>query len=251
MVSSSSDIEVIGHEGGGTAPGNTLTAIQQGLDGGADVIEIDVHLTSDGHLITCHEAADHSIEVSGCPVEEQPLSNLQDVYPEAYLPEAYHDEDVLLIRDLLTDTLKGVPLILDVKNALLPPDTSDDLLDSLLELTDLDAWDENVCVASFDHKLLYKLKKHRPEVRLGMTSGSNSLLQREELDRLSPDIWLMHWRYAGVGAVELTEQRGVKLFPWVINKKPLAMKALSVGVNGVVTDHPKRIRETIQSFQSG
>ena len=47
---------IVGHRGAaGLAPENTLAAIERGIEAGADMVEIDIHLTSDGYLIVCHD----------------------------------------------------------------------------------------------------------------------------------------------------------------------------------------------------
>lgn len=46
------------HQGGAReAPSNTLYAMHQGMAAGADGIELDVHLTSDGVLVCAHDAS--------------------------------------------------------------------------------------------------------------------------------------------------------------------------------------------------
>lgn len=47
---------IIGHRGGaGMAPENSLKCIEKGIQVGADIIEIDIHLTKDGKLVVCHD----------------------------------------------------------------------------------------------------------------------------------------------------------------------------------------------------
>ena len=46
----------IGHRGAkGHAPENTLISFQTAMDLGVDGIELDVHLTSDNHLVVIHD----------------------------------------------------------------------------------------------------------------------------------------------------------------------------------------------------
>ena len=48
----------VAHRGAaGLAPENTLAAFQAGLEHGADALELDVHLSRDGHLVVIHDAA--------------------------------------------------------------------------------------------------------------------------------------------------------------------------------------------------
>lgn len=49
-------LTLVAHRGGADlAPENTLTCIQKGMQAGADMIEIDIHLTKDNKLIVCHD----------------------------------------------------------------------------------------------------------------------------------------------------------------------------------------------------
>ena len=44
------------HRGGAReAPSNTILAMRQALAAGATALEVDVHPTSDGHLVVCHD----------------------------------------------------------------------------------------------------------------------------------------------------------------------------------------------------
>src|SRR5437763_4659952 len=44
------------HQGGaGEAPSSTLLALRRAVQAGADALELDVHATSDGELVVCHD----------------------------------------------------------------------------------------------------------------------------------------------------------------------------------------------------
>lgn len=50
------DMEIIGHRGGASiGPENTLACYKKGIEAGADMIEIDIHLTKDSRIIVCHD----------------------------------------------------------------------------------------------------------------------------------------------------------------------------------------------------
>ena len=46
---------VVAHRGAGPAPENTMEAYRLAVEMGADAIELDVHLTSDGKLAVIHD----------------------------------------------------------------------------------------------------------------------------------------------------------------------------------------------------
>jgi len=61
------DMKIIAHRGGASlAPENTLTCYRKGIEAGADMIETDIHLTRDGHIVVCHdERVDRTTDGSG------------------------------------------------------------------------------------------------------------------------------------------------------------------------------------------
>ena len=49
-------MEIIGHRGGASiGPENTLACFRKGIEAGADMIEIDIHLTKDKKIVICHD----------------------------------------------------------------------------------------------------------------------------------------------------------------------------------------------------
>ncbi len=49
-------LSIIAHRGGaGLGVENTLSCIERGIAAGADAVEVDVHVTSDGEVVVCHD----------------------------------------------------------------------------------------------------------------------------------------------------------------------------------------------------
>jgi len=72
------------HQGGAwEAPSSTLHAIRSALDAGATAIELDVHATSDGQLVVCHDATvDRTTEGTGriAELSAAELATLDNAY---------------------------------------------------------------------------------------------------------------------------------------------------------------------------
>lgn len=62
---------IIGHRGGaGIGAENSLSCLKRGIDTGADMIEIDLHQTSDGVLVVNHDpTVDRTTNGSGCSAD--------------------------------------------------------------------------------------------------------------------------------------------------------------------------------------
>ena len=56
---------IVGHRGASAhAPENTLAAFRRGIEDGAQVLECDVHLSADGHVVVMH---DETIDRTAAP----------------------------------------------------------------------------------------------------------------------------------------------------------------------------------------
>ena len=64
---STKDLTITAHRGGALLGAeNSLECIRKGLDAGASSIEIDVHITADGHIVVCHDpTVDRTTNSSG------------------------------------------------------------------------------------------------------------------------------------------------------------------------------------------
>ncbi len=123
------------HQGGAwERPSSTLAAIAHALDAGATGIELDVHATSDGELVVCHDTTvDRTTEATG-KIADHTLAELRaldnaywfipgaDVTPDRPPPDypyrgrAPGDRDygIATLREIL-ERFPGVVLNLDIK----------------------------------------------------------------------------------------------------------------------------------------
>lgn len=74
-------LAIVAHRGGAELGlENTLSCIEKGLAAGADAIEIDVHLTKDGHLVVCHdETADRTTDGTGA-IRDMTLEQIRQLH---------------------------------------------------------------------------------------------------------------------------------------------------------------------------
>lgn len=83
-------LQIVGHRGAkGVAPENTLSSFQAALDAGVDMIELDVHLSKDGHLVVIHDPAlDRTTDGQGM-VGDLTLAELKALNAAAQFPGSH------------------------------------------------------------------------------------------------------------------------------------------------------------------
>jgi glycerophosphoryl diester phosphodiesterase len=116
---------VIGHRGNAMfAPENTLVSVAQGVESGADAIEIDVHLSADGEVVVIHDATlDRTTSGSGA-VAHKTLAQLRQLDAGARFTNdrggtyPWRDQDIRIptLPELL-NTFPHVPFVIEIKAA--------------------------------------------------------------------------------------------------------------------------------------
>ena len=109
---------ITGHRGGGVlAPENTLAAIAKGFEVGADLFEVDIHLTSDGHAVILHDdTVDRTTNGAGS-ISSMTLAQVKSLDAGSWFGPQYAGEQIPTLTEAL-DFIDGRGrLLLDVKVA--------------------------------------------------------------------------------------------------------------------------------------
>ncbi|MBL9165179.1 MAG: hypothetical protein JNL18_20805 [Planctomycetaceae bacterium] len=110
--------QIMGHRAGGTlAPENTLAAVAKGFEVGIDLIEIDLHLTSDGHAVVLHDdTVDRTTNGTG-PVSSKTLAQVKALDAGSWFSPQYAGEKIPTLTELLQYVDGRARILLDVKVA--------------------------------------------------------------------------------------------------------------------------------------
>jgi glycerophosphoryl diester phosphodiesterase len=227
---------LVAHRGAsGDYPENTLLAFEQGLEQGADAVELDVRLSADGVPVVIHDRdLDRTTDGSG-PVGQFTADELErfDAGAEQRIPRL---EEVLVVLDT-------VPLIVELKEAVAAQPVADVLHRHGAE--------DRVLVGSFDKEAL------KP---FGGTAICCAASRRE-----TAVFWLgsrAGWAPRGPGYSAFTvpvqygkvtvvdesfarcaARRGKPVHVWTIDDRSEAERLRTIGVRGIITNFPERMRD--------
>jgi glycerophosphoryl diester phosphodiesterase len=139
-----------------------MAAFREAIRLGADGIEFDVQLTSDGQLVVMHDATvDRTTNGHGA-VFEMTLAEIEALDAGAWFDERFIGERVPTLADVLA--LDGVDFELEFK------DYGTKLLRSVLEAVDAAGVFDRVKFTGWNLPLLAMLKSERPTARVGLFS---------------------------------------------------------------------------------
>jgi glycerophosphoryl diester phosphodiesterase len=222
----------IGHRGAnGYEPENTMVSFQKAIEMGADGIELDVHLSADGHLIVIHdETIDRTTNGKGAvnqlTMQELKLFRINEKYEIPTLDQVF---------DLVD---KRCFINIELKNQ--------DTAEQVVQLIEYYISDKNwnytrFLVSSFDWNALQQIRFSNEDIRIGVLTETDmdlaiSFARFIKAETLHPDFQLLTNEYTAK-----IQEKGIRVFPWTVNDKEDIQKMKSFKVDGIITDFLDRI----------
>jgi glycerophosphoryl diester phosphodiesterase len=224
------------HRGGASdAPENTMPAFEYAVGLGYRYVETDVQTTADGVLVAFH---DNDLQrTCGRPgkISQLPWSDVRTAMVDGAAP-------IPLLEDLL-GAWPELRVNIDCKsNPAVPA-----LVAALRRTEALD----RVCVASFNDRRLRRLRRELgPQSCTALGPGAVAGLRFGRFHRsagLAAQVPVRSGRITVTdsGFVERAHRRGVQVHVWTIDDAPEMHRLLDLGVDGLMTDRPKVLREVL------
>jgi len=197
---------------------NTLPGFLVALEHGADAIELDVHVTSDGEVVVHHDhvVAGHVIASSFWP----DLSGL-DLGGGLSIPRLADVLNAIGERATAYIELKG----LHIEQAVIGIATQHG---------------HRFALHSFDPDAIERVKRKAPDLARGILLDRDTPNAADELrrvvTRLRPrDVW-PHWSLVDDALMRTARDQGVRIIPWTVNSAETARTLAALGVDGICTD---------------
>jgi len=235
---------VLAHRGASLVqPENTLPAFEAAIAAGADGVELDVRLTSDGVAVVLHDV-DVSVTTDGHGlVNELPFAQVRalNVGREGEPPTAVPS---------LGETLRALSgracLDVEIKNLPGEPDyepTRERCADEVVRLLDELAFDGPVVVSSFNPSAIDRVRNLRPDLATGLLTiepvdpraALRPVLERGHRVVLPAVAALLD---AGGGFVRESHDEGVRVGTWTVDDPQTIARLFEWGVDAVVTNDP-------------
>ncbi|HNV70311.1 MAG TPA: glycerophosphodiester phosphodiesterase family protein [Candidatus Ozemobacteraceae bacterium] len=274
----------IAHRGArSVAPENTMAAFQVAVERfGADMVELDVHLSKDGVPIVIHDddlvrttnaeevypdrapwlVADFTaaellmLDAGSWFVEKDPFGQIKaGAVPAADVAE-YKSGRIRLptLRTVLIwAARKGVRLNVEIKDF---PVFYPGIVEKIVTEIRRAKLEQNVIISSFNHQALVDMQKVAPEIETGALNEDPVYpLKPYLVDLLQVKAYHPSFEVLGEKSVDYrrhgrmrtdivqeAQQAGLKVNVWTVND-PAKMKSLiEAGVDGIITDFPQTLR---------
>ncbi|UUF15924.1 MULTISPECIES: glycerophosphodiester phosphodiesterase [Flavobacterium] len=212
-------------------PENTLQAFQKALNLNSDGIELDVHLSSDEHIIVIHdETIDRTTNGKGL-VNNFTLAELKSFLIDGkyQIPTLNEVFDLIDKKCLINIELKGLG-------------TPSKVVSLIKEYISEKDWNYNhFIVSSFDWNMLEETSKLNPKIAIGVLTEENldtalAFAEKIKAKAINPDFHLLNPEN-----VSKIQEKRFLVFPWTVNSKEDIQKVKSYKVDGIISDNPDKI----------
>jgi glycerophosphoryl diester phosphodiesterase len=242
---------VIAHRGDSAhRPENTLASFQSALEVGAGIVELDVQLSRDGHVVVIHDPTVDRTTSGRGPVGSLTLAELRALsagYPERF-GTRYAGQRIPTLGEVLSFLRGRARLMIEIKS----DSVTDDALGgiearTIAEVRRQDMGDD-LALISFDRRALLRCKEQAPEIGRGylLAEGDperavvacvevGGLVIMPEKAMLSEDL-----RQRAAAA-------GLRLATWVVDDPQELPSLEKYGLYGLASNRPGVLLEALGS----
>jgi glycerophosphoryl diester phosphodiesterase len=241
LQSSRFPLLVIAHRGAsGTAPENTMAAFRKAILLGADMIELDVHLSRDGEVMVIHnDSVDEKTDGRG-QVADLSTAALKKLDAGSWFSPEFAGEEIPTLAEVLEHCRGQILLNVEIKAGYLGGFSMDDLVDRTLGVVREARLIDHVLFSSFYEPSLQRIRQIQPEAGVALL-----------LDQPIPD-WaetesfpyrILNCRRNRVtkASIDKARRRGCRVNIWTVNDEEELAWFIRAQVDGIFTDYPERL----------
>ncbi|KAK6526241.1 hypothetical protein TWF694_004850 [Orbilia ellipsospora] len=236
-------------------PENTMLAFENAIKAGAHALETDIHLSRDGVAVLSHDSTlkrCYGIPGKVIDYDWEYLRTLRTL-KEPHAPMARLSD---LIKFLAQPENSRIWLILDIKTDNIADDVMIAIAESLASVNgSAEYWHGRIQLGCWNIKFVPLCQKYLPGFPITFI-GYSLALAMEFLDVPEANFNLLFpsvINLFGCDFIRKAQARGREVYVWTLNDPALMKWAISLGVDGIVTDEVKKLlrchpSEEVRSF---
>lgn len=269
-----------GHRGArGLLPENTIPSMLKAIEAGVNVLELDIHISKDKQVIVTHDPYINrvfSLYPNGEELTEEDEmahiiyqmdyseirqfdvgSKFHSGFPEQKTMNAY----IPLLGELIDSveqftTKKNYPAVIyniEVK-AVVDKDefyqpTPVEYISLVMDVVkSRKLSSDRYYLQSFDIRQIQEVNKNYPHVVTGFLTSNKDISFEDNLVNIgfTPQIYSPNFNLATPELIEKSHAKGMKFVPWTVNETSDMERLIQMGVDGIITDYPDRLRKVIE-----
>ena len=231
---------ILAHRGDLThAPENTLPSFQQALQKGADGVELDAKLTSDGHVIVIHDATVERTTNGKGRVASLSLEDIRKFDAGLWFDEKFRGTQVPLLEEVFETVGKDKLINIELTNYSTP---RDGLVVKVCELIKKHNNQKQIIFSSFFTSNLKIASQKLPEVPRGLLAMPGVIgLWARSFGFMFGDYQALHSHISNASKQQVQRVHRInrRVHVWTANTPEEINQLKEWGVDGIFTDDPQ------------
>ena len=244
-------IQRVAHRGGAhLAPENTLAAFRNALTLPIDAIELDVHLSRDGHIVVFHDNLVHKRTNGSGNMLDLDLTYLRSLNAATHFPGGWSESHQIPTLHEVLELAKGrVQVYIEIKTSRRRNihGRYHNIAEEVVEAVRSQGMLDQVLVISFDWMILPMFKSLVPTIQTGAIVSDNvwNPRERDALQHLFEQAkelgcnWInMNHKLFTTEMPQIAHEHGLRLGLWTVNSKTALRRFAAAGVDSLTSDRP-------------
>ena len=214
-----------------------MRSFRSAIAAGCDLIECDVHLSSDGRLVVIH---DHTLERTtngNGLVGEKTAAELRRL-------DAGHGERIPLLQEVVELAIGKVGLVIETKQMPIQyPGLEDKLVAMLRQLGAV----ADCAVVSFHHPSIRVLRAMEPKLQVGILEASRPIDPARLLKESGADVYSPHWGAMDPQVVKEIHAAGGAVAVWPVDDAPAIAWCKYCKPDSIFTNRPAEVGAALKA----
>ena len=233
-------VQVTAHRGSSRkAPENSMSAVRQAIEDGADFAEIDVQETRDGVVVVIHDTDLMRVMGLDRKIWEVTYDEIRDLDAGSWFSPKFEGERIPTLQQVIDLTNGKIKLNIELK--LNGHDQR--LAERVVQILQNNRFESRCVVTSLEYGALRQVKQLDDSLRIGhIVSVAIGDITRLEVDFLS-----LQTNLVTAQLMAAADKRGLGVHVWTVNDPDTLVAMVNKGVENIITDEPgmmsARLRE--------
>ncbi|MEE9912307.1 MAG: hypothetical protein K4571_11360 [Deltaproteobacteria bacterium] len=247
------DFTIIAHRGASAYyPENTLASFAGAIALGADMVELDVQLTSDREVVVFHDE-----KLSRCTngrgrLSDYTFAELRKLDAGGWFDWKFQGEKIPALAEVLNLCRGRIAVNIEVKTEAVTDAIAGGIEERCMQIVDDAGMGEHVVFSSFDPRAILHLKKisgHTPAAVLFEKECYGSQLPSAVIAGLGADAFNCSVReLTRTWLIDLARHR-IPVNVYTVNDEKTMRRLLTLGVDGMFTNHPDILKRVVEDFR--
>jgi len=249
----SDDFTIIAHRGASAYyPENTLVSFEGAIALGADMVELDVQLTSDGEVVVFHDE-----KISRCTnrrgrIADYTLAELKKFDAGNWFNKKFQDEKIPPLASVLAVCKNKIAVNIEIKIEAVTERVRGGIEEKCLYIIDQAGMREHVVFSSFDPRAILHLKeidKTAPAAVLYEKSLYGSKLPSQIVEFLRADAFNCSKRELTRKWLDDLNAHQIPVNVYILNDDSNMKRMIALGVSGIFTNNPDILKSVLEDFR--